>query len=60
VESVKGRTVIISGADIVDGSPVVDIKPYIPFCEAIHDAVAPEWVQVGRILLHSAVRLASR
>ena len=41
----KGKTLTISGADIVDGSPVVDIKPYIPFCEAISGAVAPDWVQ---------------
>jgi len=46
VESVTGRIVVISGADIVDGSPVVDIKPYVPFCESIPDAVAPIWVQV--------------
>lgn len=46
IKSVNGNSVVITGADIVDGSPVVDIKPYVPFCEAIHDAVAPYWVQV--------------
>ncbi len=28
----------ISGADLTDGTPVVDIKPYIPFCDSIPDA----------------------
>lgn len=39
-----GNRVILGGADVVDGSPVLDIKPYIPFCEALPDAVAPSWV----------------
>lgn len=46
VEAVNGRFVTISGADIVDGSPVVDIKPYLPFCEALPSATAPAWVTV--------------
>jgi tRNA-Thr(GGU) m(6)t(6)A37 methyltransferase TsaA len=46
IEAVKGKCLYISGADIVDGSPVVDIKPYLPFCEALRDATAPDWVQV--------------
>lgn len=28
----------ISGADLVDGTPIVDIKPYIPFADSIPDA----------------------
>jgi tRNA-Thr(GGU) m(6)t(6)A37 methyltransferase TsaA len=41
---VKGSTLILGGADIVDGSPVLDIKPYIPFCDAVSGAIAPAWV----------------
>ena len=29
-----------SGADLLDGTPVVDVKPYIPFVEARPDAAA--------------------
>ncbi|NMH65619.1 tRNA (N6-threonylcarbamoyladenosine(37)-N6)-methyltransferase TrmO [Shewanella salipaludis] len=29
----------ISGMDLLDNTPVIDIKPYIPFSDAIHDAV---------------------
>jgi tRNA-Thr(GGU) m(6)t(6)A37 methyltransferase TsaA len=28
----------VRGADIVDGTPIVDIKPYIPYVDAIEDA----------------------
>lgn len=28
----------IGGADLVDGTPIVDIKPYIPFVDAVADA----------------------
>jgi hypothetical protein len=37
--------VVLGGADIVDGSPVVDLKPYLPFCESLPHATAPPWVQ---------------
>lgn len=30
----------LSGVDLVDGTPVLDIKPYIPYVESIPDAVA--------------------
>lgn len=30
----------ISGADLVDGTPILDIKPYIPYADAIPDARA--------------------
>lgn len=42
---VRGNTLIIGGADIVDGSPVLDIKPYVPFCDAVTNASAPAWVR---------------
>lgn len=29
---------IIGGADLVDGTPVLDIKPYIPYADALGDA----------------------
>ncbi len=45
---VDGRTLLLGGADIVDGSPVLDIKPYIPFCDSVPQARAPGWVSGGR------------
>ncbi|WP_444944969.1 tRNA (N6-threonylcarbamoyladenosine(37)-N6)-methyltransferase TrmO [Microbulbifer sp. ZKSA006] len=29
---------IVAGADLVDGTPVLDIKPYIPYADALTDA----------------------
>lgn len=37
---------ILGGTDIVDGTPVLDVKPYIPFCECLPGASAPSWVVV--------------
>ncbi|MDO5638886.1 MAG: tRNA (N6-threonylcarbamoyladenosine(37)-N6)-methyltransferase TrmO [Neisseria sp.] len=34
IETGKTVSLICSGADLLDGTPVVDIKPYIPFVEA--------------------------
>ncbi|XP_064619079.1 uncharacterized protein LOC135482713 isoform X2 [Lineus longissimus] len=30
IEDIKGATIYLSGIDILDGTPVLDIKPYIP------------------------------
>ena len=35
IEQVDGRTVLhISGADLMDGTPIFDIKPYLPFTDS--------------------------
>lgn len=40
VENRNGKTVLhVLGADMVDGTPILDIKPYIPFVDALPDAV---------------------
>lgn len=38
----KGSSVIlhISGADMVDGTPIIDIKPYIAYSDAVTEAVS--------------------
>lgn len=42
-----GKTeLVLGGGDIVDGTPVLDVKPYVPFCECLKEAAAPEWVVV--------------
>ncbi len=30
----------LRGADLLDGTPVLDIKPYVPYCDALPDATA--------------------
>lgn len=47
---VEGDTLHLEGADLIDGTPVLDVKPYIPYADAPRpsDAVrAPYWVQQG-------------
>ena len=34
----QGLILIVSGADLLDGTPIFDIKPYLPFADCITDA----------------------
>ena len=36
----RGDVLIVSGADLLDGTPIYDIKPYLPFTDSHPDAVA--------------------
>ena len=39
IEMVEGRVLlIISGADMIDGTPIIDIKPYVAYSDALPDA----------------------
>ena len=33
-----GTVLLVSGADLLDGTPILDIKPYLPFADCITDA----------------------
>lgn len=33
-----GKVLIVSGADIMNGTPIYDIKPYIPYSDCVKDA----------------------
>ncbi len=35
----EGLSLVVSGADLMDGTPIYDIKPYIPFSDSHPDAV---------------------
>ena len=37
----KGATLLVGGADLMDGTPIFDIKPYIPFSDC-HPEALPE------------------
>lgn len=37
---VEGRTLQLRGVDLLDGTPVLDIKPYVPYADAFPDARA--------------------
>ncbi|MEM4201615.1 MAG: tRNA (N6-threonylcarbamoyladenosine(37)-N6)-methyltransferase TrmO, partial [Candidatus Hadarchaeum sp.] len=37
----------VKGLDAVEGSPIVDIKPYLPRADSVPGARAPEWTSHG-------------
>ena len=47
----KTVTLHISGLDLVDGTPVLDIKPFVPVYDSVREldgkAVVPSWVEDG-------------
>ncbi len=42
--SVSGNTIKVRGLDAIDGSPVLDVKPYVPHFDSIPDAKVPAWL----------------
>lgn len=44
---VDGCTITVKGLDALQGSPVVDIKPYIPRADSVADARVPNWTHHG-------------
>lgn len=38
LEKVNGLSLHIAGHDMLDGTPVLDIKPYLPYSDAIPEA----------------------
>jgi hypothetical protein len=60
------RRLVLGGADIVNGSPVLDIKPYVPFVDSLPAAQAPAWVTVwyngsiSHVFAATAVDLATQ
>jgi tRNA (adenine37-N6)-methyltransferase len=43
--SVNGNVVEVAELDARDGSPILDLKPYIPEGDAIPEAHTPEWLK---------------
>jgi len=37
----------VRGLDAMEGSPIIDIKPYIPRADSVPNAHVPEWTQHG-------------
>lgn len=42
---VSGNTVEVADLDAHDGSPILDLKPYIPKGDSLPDAATPDWVK---------------
>ncbi|MGN0754255.1 MAG: tRNA (N6-threonylcarbamoyladenosine(37)-N6)-methyltransferase TrmO [Aristaeellaceae bacterium] len=37
--SPQGKVLVVSGADMMDGTPIYDIKPYLPYVDSVADAI---------------------
>lgn len=50
-ESPEGPYLVVSGADLMDGTPIFDIKPYVPYADCHPDALGGFTDRVGEFLL---------
>ncbi|MCL4119406.1 UNVERIFIED_CONTAM: hypothetical protein GTU68_010982 [Idotea baltica] len=44
LEKIQANTLFLSGIDLIEGTPIVDIKPYVPYADCIltaHNFIAP-------------------
>jgi tRNA-Thr(GGU) m(6)t(6)A37 methyltransferase TsaA len=48
VVSVKGNVIEVEEIDAFDGTPVLDIKPFLPGHDSASDAAVPDWVERAR------------
>ncbi len=46
IVSIYGNVIIVRGLDAIDGTPVLDIKPYYPMYDCRNNAIIPEWVKI--------------
>jgi len=45
--SIEGCTLTVEGSDAIEGTPVLDLKPYLPRADSVPDARTPEWAKHG-------------
>jgi len=43
--AVRDNVVVVRGLDALDGTPVLDLKPYMPVFDSVADARMPDWVE---------------
>ena len=41
----RGNVLRVQGLDALDGTPVIDIKPYIPGYDSVENATVPRWAK---------------
>ncbi len=44
IVGIEGDVLRVRGLDAIDGTPVLDIKPYVPAFDRRDDAAIPEWM----------------
>lgn len=43
----EGATLVVRGLDAADGTPVLDLKPYLPHYDSVPEASLPGWAKPG-------------
>ena len=41
----RGNVLRVQGLDAVDGTPILDIKPYLPWYDSVPNATVPDWAR---------------
>ena len=44
LRGIRGNVVTVRGLDALDGTPVLDLKPYIPMFDRVENVRTPDWV----------------
>jgi len=45
IEKIVSATLYLSGIDLIDGTPILDIKPYVPEYDLIPNSISPDWIK---------------
>jgi tRNA-Thr(GGU) m(6)t(6)A37 methyltransferase TsaA len=45
IVEIAGKVIKVKGLDAIDGTPVLDLKPYVPVFDRIDKAAVPEWME---------------
>lgn len=45
LRKVEGATLEVEDLDLIDGTPVIDVKPYVAFYDAVPKASIPKWAR---------------
>lgn len=45
IERIEGSVVIVRGLDAIDGTPVLDLKPYVPEFDRVAEARVSGWIE---------------
>ncbi len=45
IKSIDGGIITVDDIDAFDGTPIIDLKPYIPRLDRIPNASVPDWVE---------------
>lgn len=40
----NGKRLVVQGLDAIDGTPVLDVKPYVPAFDAVQSVRVPDWI----------------